>query len=240
MKIVILALLVCAVFGASMVQRDGKVDFEVDTHPESPVGFTMKGKVNPQNDEESSVETFFRLAEQLIPLAQSNLKDDKEGTSLQFYRRFCFLGGGLGDAISVCGYANAELWIGWRVYHDGGLGLYNVTYTPFSYFQGGVNVSAASYPAEVSYGGYLQLYNLEVPVNFLISESQICWDGDFLLYATQAFTAINTNLLQCQRSIPDMTPWDCDRVQGVQFRHLTFDFFDGTFIDLLPRTCITF
>ena len=239
MKIVILALLVAAVFGASMIHKDGKVNFEVDTSPESQVGFTMKGSLNPQNDDESSVETFFRLAEQLIPLAQSSLNEKKDGSSLQFYRQWCFFGG-VGSAISVCAYANAELWVGWRVDHDGGLGLYNVTYTPFSYFQGGVNVSAASYPAEVSYGGYLQVYNLEVPINVKLGENAICWSGDFFLYPTSAFTAINTNLLQCQRSVPDMTPWACDRVQGVQFQHLHFDFFEGLYIDLLPSDCFTF
>lgn len=238
MKIVILAILIAAVLGASIVQKDNKVQFEVDTNEESPVGFTMKGFLNPENDDESNVETFFRLAEQLIPLAQSSISDKKGPSNLQWYRRWCF--GNLGGAISACAYANAELWIGWRVNHTGDLGSYDVTYTPFSYMQAGVNISASSYPAEVSYGGYLSAYSVELPINLQISQQQICWSGIFNFYPTSAFTAINTNLLQCQRSIPELTDWACSRVQGVQFRHLTFEFFDGFSQSLLPFDCFTF
>ncbi|CAI2377281.1 unnamed protein product [Moneuplotes crassus] len=240
MKLVLLAILLAFSLANQMTREDGKFHFETDSNPESPIGFTVKGSLNPDDESESNVGTFFRLAEQLIPLAQSSLSDENKSNSLQFYRRWCFIGGGLGDAITVCAYANAELWIGWEVDHDGGLGLYNVTYTPFSYLRGGVNVSAASYPAEVSYGGYLSAYDIRVPINLLLSDTQICWSGDFHLFATSAFTAINTNLLQCQRSIPDWTPWDCDRVHGVEFQHLYFPILDSIFIDLLPFDCLTF
>ena len=237
MKIVILALLLAFSFAANMVQKDGNIHFEADSSPESPIGLFMKGKLSPTNEGDSSVETFFRLAEQLIPIAQSKI-DDNESGKLTYFRKWCF--GNTGDAISVCVYANAELWVGWKVSHNGEAGLYNVTYTPFTVFRGGVNASASSYPAEVSYGGYISVVDIQVPINLLLAQNQICYSGTFYMFPTGAYTAINTNLLQCERSIADRTAWNCDRVHGVEFRHLEFDFTQELTIALLPHTCINF
>ena len=237
MKIVILALVLAVAFSATMMQKDGSIHFEQDSNPESPVGLFMKGKVNPRDDSDSNVETFFRLAEQLIPMAQSKLSDNEAG-KLQYFRRWCF--GNTGDAISVCINANAEWWVGWRVGHVGGTGLYNVTYTPFTFLRGGFNASASSYPAEVSYGGYFSFFDIQVPVNLLLSDTQICYSGTFNMYPTSAYTAINTNLLQCERSIPDRTDWACDRIQGVEFRHLEWDITDRFTLAFLPYSCINF
>ena len=237
MKIVILALLVAVALTASITADDGKINFQTDTSPDSPIGLFMKGKVNPRDDSDSNVETFLRLAEQLIPLAQSSLKDQQPG-KLTYFRQWCF--GNVGDAISVCINANAELWVGWRVGHLGDTGLYNVTYTPFSFLRGGFNASASSYPAEVSYGGFFSIYDIQVPINLLLASTQICYSGTFNMYPTSAYTAINTNLLQCERSIPDRTPWDCERIQGVEFRHLQWDIIGGMTIAFLPYSCINF
>lgn len=237
MKILILAILLVAAFAANMVEKDGKLHFEADSNPESPVGLLMKGLVNPRNEAENNVQTFFRLAEQLIPLAQSSMNEAKPG-SLKFSRAWCF--GQTGDAFSLCIYANAELWVGWRVSQLGTTGAYNVTYTPFTELRAGANASAASYPAEVSYGGYISVVDIQIPVNLLLAQSQICYSATFNMYPTGAYTSINTNLLQCERSVPDLTPWECTRVHGVEFRHLEWDFTSGLFINLLPYTCINF
>lgn len=238
MKVIImLVLLLAAVYGASMVEKNGNLHFEADSHPESPIGLLMKGVVNPTNDNDNNVETFFRLAEQLIPLASAKMNDNKKG-SLEFYRRWCF--GDVGSAIGLCVYVNAELWVGWRVGQIGATGSYNVTYTPFTLFRAGANASASSYPAEVSYGAYFSIVDIQLPVNLLLAQSQICYSARFAMLPTAAYTSINTNLLQCQRSIPDMTPWACDRIQGVEFRHLQWDITDGLFINLLPYTCLNF
>ena len=237
MKIIVFALLLAIALGASMTQKDGNLHFEADSHPESPIGVFMKGMINPLNENDNSAETFLRLAEQLIPLASSSLKDKQHG-GLEFYRRWCF--GNVGDAVAVCVYVNAELWVGWRVGQLGMTGSYNVTYTPFTLFRAGANASASSFPAEVSYGAYFSIVDIQVPVNLLLAQSQICYSARFAMLPTGAYTAIVTNLLQCQRSIPDMTPWACDRVQGAEFRHLSWDITDGMFINLLPYTCINF
>jgi hypothetical protein len=111
MKVIImLALVLAAVFAANVVEKEGKLHFEADSHPESPIGLLMKGLINPKNEGENNIQTFFRLAEQLIPLAQNSMSD-KTSSNLKFTRFWCY--GSAGDAISVCFYANAELWVGW-------------------------------------------------------------------------------------------------------------------------------
>jgi hypothetical protein len=234
---IMIVLLFAAAFGASILEKEGQIHFEHDSSPESPIGLLMKGLINPQDKSQNTVATFFRLAEQLIPLAQSTMDAEKPG-NLQWSRSWCV--GNLGDAFSLCFFANAELWVGWRVTQLGETGSYNLTYTPYSYFRVGGNASASSYPAEVSIGAYFSVYDVQLPVNLLLAQSQICYSARFALLPTSAYTSVNTNLLQCQRSVPDMTPWACDKIQGIEFRLSEFRFTDGLFINLLPYTCINF
>ena len=238
MKIIILALLIAVAFTASVAEKNGKLHFEADSNPELPFGLTMKGLINPLNEAENNLETFFRLAGELIPLAQSSM-NDKQASNLQYSRQWCF-GGGAGAAFSTCVNLNAELWVGWRVNLLGATGSFNVTYTPFTMFRAGTNVSASSFPAEVSYGGFFSIVDIQVPVNLLLAQTQICYSARFAMLPTAAYTAITTNLLQCDRSIPDQTNWRCDRVQGAEFRHLQWDITTGLFINLLPYTCFNF
>ena len=146
----------------------------------------------------------------------------------------------MGEALSICFYGSAELWIGWRVSQLGVTGSYNVTYTPYTWFRAGGNASAASYPAEVSYGGYISIVDIKVPVNLLLAQTQICYSARFAMEPTEAYTAISANLLQCQRSIPDMTPFTCEKVNGAEFRHLEFEFTTGQYFNILPYTCSNF
>ena len=238
MKFVIIALLIASAFCASMVEKDGNLHFEADSSPELPVGLTMKGLVNPTNEADNNIETFLRLAGELIPLAQSSM-NDKESNKLQYNRQWCF-GGGAGSAFSSCVNLNAELFVGWRVYLEGETGSFNVTYVPFTLFRAGANVTASSFPAEVAFGGYFSVVDLQVPVNLLIAQTQVCYSARFALYPAAAYTSITTDLLQCERSIPDQTSWMCDRVSGSEFRVNQWDFSNGMFLNLLPYTCINF
>ena len=55
--------------------------------------------------------------------------------------------------------------------------------------------------------------NLDYPAHF-------CYSASLALAPTQAYTSISTNLFQCVRSVPDMTPWLCDRIEG---NHYSWD-----------------
>ena len=238
MKVIcLLSLLILSVYSAQMFEEAGKLHFEADANQEGLIGLVMKGFVDPKDVKSSSAEAFFRLAETLIPIAESVVSDASNG-GFQYYRYWCY--GNPGDALSVCFYANAELFVGWRVSQVGLTGSYNVTYTPFTLFRAGGNVSASSYPAEAAYGGYISLVDIKVPVNLLLSQSQICYSATFSMEPAEGYTSFNTKLLQCERSIPDQTPWSCDKLQGVEFKHLEWDFTSGTYISLLPHTCINF
>ena len=238
MKVIfLLALLATVGFANQMYENNGQLHFNVDSNSEGLVGLVMKGLLDPSDLGKSSAETFFRLAETLIPLASSTLSEAANG-GLQFSRFWCY--GKTGDAFSFCVYANAELWVGWRVSQLGMTGSYNVTYTPFTMFRAGGNASVASYPAEAAYGGYVSLVDIKVPINLLIAQSQVCYSATFSMAPAMAYTAFNMKLLQCERSVPDMTPWSCQKLQGVEFKHLEFDFTSGLYIQLLPYHCINF
>ena len=229
-------LIIATAWSATVSQQGSNIHIEADSSPEAPFGLTMKGLINPFAETESNIQTFFRLAEQLIPLAESKISD-KPG-NLQWTRYWCY--GQTGDAVTVCLYASAELWVGWRVGQVGKTGAYNVTYTPYTLFRAGGNASASSYPAEVSYGAYFAIVDLQVPVNLLLAQTQICYSATLSLAPTQAYTAISTNLLQCIRSVPDQTPWACDRIKGAEFRHLSWAFTAGYTQNLLPYRCFNF
>ena len=238
MRVIIAIILILGLCSAATVtEKEGLLHIEADSHPESPIALLMKGVINPQNEGENNVQTFFRLAEQLIPLAESAFNSEKPG-HLQWARYWCY--GGTGELFSLCVYVTAELWVGWRVEHEGITGQYNLTYTPFTYFRAGGNASAASYPAEVAYGAYFQIVDIRVPVNLLLAQKQICYSATFAMAPTEAYTSIKMNLLQCLRSVPDLTPWECDRVQGAEFKHLEFMFTNGQYFNILPYSCINF
>ena len=237
----ILGLIMTVSWGFSITHnKDNSVEFVADPNPDSPLSIMMKGMINPEDDSQNDVMAFLRLAEELIPLAGSEMEDtgDGKGSNLKFTRYWCY--GGTGEAFSLCVYGYAELKIGWRVYPDGDMGNFNLTYVPYAYLRAGGNASASSYPAEVAYGLYFSITEIEVPLNFLLGSSQICYSATFNKFPTALYTVVNANLLECYRSIPDRTNWMCGRVEGAGFRHLEYSFDAGLVINLLPYTCINF
>ena len=234
----ILALLFCVSWTYSVSHTpEGEIEFMADPNPDSPLSIMMKGIINPEDETKNDVKTFFRLAEELIPMASASVGDGNEG-KLGLTRYWCY--GGTGQAFSLCVYGYAELYVGWKVRQFGESGSYNLTYVPFAYLRAGGNGSVSSYPAEVAYGVYFSITEVELPVNLLLASNQICYSARFDKFPTALYTVINANLLQCERSIPDRTPWACERIEGAGFRHLEYAFDAGLRIDLLPYTCINF
>ena len=233
---IILALMLAASFAATENEAGSLINFNFDPNPESPMSLLMRGTIDPVNQEKSEMTTFLRLAQQLIPLAESAVSDEHDG-GLKLTRFWCY--GGTGEAFSLCVFGYAELVIGWKVSQIGDL-AYNLTYTPYTYLTAGGNATAGSYPAEVAYGVFFSITEIEIPTNILLSSSQVCWSSKFVKYPTALYTVFNANLLQCQRSIPDMTPWGCQRIEGAGFRHLEYSFDFGATYDLLEYSCFNF
>ena len=204
MKIAIFALLLAVVLANSISGKDGIMKFEKDSNPELPFGMTFKGTINPVNEEENESEVFLRLAEELIPMARSKMTDPKKG-GLNVSRRWCF--GNTGDAFSLCIDLSAYLKLGWEVEAFGESSLYNVTYGPFVSFGIQGNISTSSYPAEVVLVNTLHIIDIAAPTLLLVSSERICASSEYQIWVPQLITEIATNLLQCQRSVPDMTPW---------------------------------
>ena len=238
MKVVLLiAVLIASTLAYGIAEKDGFLQFQADSNEDSFFGFVMEGIMDLHNPESSEAKTFLRLAETLIPIAESKVKDMGD-TKLQWARQWCY--GNLGDAVRVCVNATAEWWIGWRVSQLGKTGYYNVTYTPFTYIRAGSVGSASSYPAEVAVGGYISVVDITVPVNLLLAQSQICYSAVFNMEPVQAYTSLSTALLGCYRSIPDRTDWSCNRTSGPEFKLNEYDFAAGNYFQILPYTCINF
>ena len=240
MKVLFIIALLASVSLAYDVSHtpEGNIEFMADPNPDSPLSIMMKGIINPEDETKSDVTAFFRLAEELIPLAGASVSGDGQEGKLGLTRYWCY--GGTGQAFSLCVYGYAELYVGWKVRQFGEAGTYNLTYVPFAYLRAGGNASASSYPAEVAYGLYFSIVEVELPVQLLLGSNQICYAARFEKFPTALYTVINANLLECERSIPDRTPWACARIEGAGFRHLEYAFDAGLRIDLLPYTCINF
>ena len=161
MKTILIACL-CLAALASPIQ------FSQDSNEGGIFGIITSGFMDPNVSGEAKINSFLRLANELIPLAEvSGNLAQQEGQKLGYSRKYCT--GTDGDVFNACFYAGAELWIGWYVNQTGTIGSYSLTYTPFTFFRAGGNVSVESYPAEVGYGAYLSIVDITIPIYLQIA-----------------------------------------------------------------------
>jgi hypothetical protein len=194
MKTIIISLLLVIAFSA-------KVTFEKDSHESSPISILTKGFFDPSVSGEAKISAFLRLANELIPLAEVTAPaGNHAGKKLGFFTPYCY--GNLGDLFSGCININAGLYVGWTatqnsISYTSGAPLYNLTYVPFVTLSGGVNASIASYPAQVSYGVYLQIVNIQIPTYLAIGQNAVCYSSMLNFQPGAIYTQIGTALLQC-------------------------------------------
>lgn len=235
MKTIILATLLVLALSST-------ITFEKDTNEEASIGIFTKGFFNPATTGEAKIESFLRLANELIPLAEiSSANQTPEGTMLGFGRAFCT--GQVGDLFNACFHASAELWVGWTVGQDftNATSSFGVTYTPFTFLRAGANVSVESYPAEVGYGGYVSFVDITIPIFVSIGSSALCYSGNFNFAPGSFFTQISTALLECEWVITDSgIPKTCGKVFGPNFQHLSFHLWNGFQSAFLSNSCINF
>jgi hypothetical protein len=213
------------------------IKFEKDSHEGSSLGVFTRGFFDPTASGESKIESFLRLANELIPLAEvKGQAEEPQGQKLGYYKKFCT--GVDGQLFNACFFASAELWIGWTVAQNGTVGSYDVTYTPFTFLRAGANVSVESYPAEVGYGGYVSFVNIQIPIFALLGQTQICYSGNFNFAPGSFYTQISTALLECGWCFTPYCFEGCNKVFGPNFQHLTYTLWNGYQTAFLASNCI--
>lgn len=217
------------------------IAFEKDSHEGASIGVFTKGFFDPTASGESKIQSFLRLANELIPLAEvEGQTATPEGQKLGFSKSFCT--GTDGDVFNACVFASAEFWIGWSL-NDGQAcnitsGNFEVTFTPYTFLRAGANASVSSYPAVVGYGGYVQVVNIQIPIFASVSSSNICYSGNFNFAPGSFYTQISTSLLECGWCFTPYCKEGCAHVTGPNFQHLTFALWNGFNSAFLANNCI--
>jgi hypothetical protein len=224
------------------------VPFSMDSNEASPISLLTKGFFNPEVDGQTKIETFLKLANELIPLAEvEGNMENSNGQKLGYVRGFC-LDQSAAKLFNACFNLTAELWIGWAV-NQLGVGMnstdsaamaYNVTYTPFSFLRGGISVAVESYPAEVSYGAFFSLYDITIPISIQAGQSGLCYSGVFNFAPGSLYTQIGTALLECGWCFTPYCFEGCNKVQGPNFQHLYYALWNGYQQSFLAYTCQNF
>ena len=231
--LVVAALLACA-FSKG-------IEFAQDTNSASALGIFTKGFFDPTTSGESKIESFLRLANELIPLAEAKGRAaEQHGSRLGYSRYYCT--GSDGDLFNACFYASAELWIGWYVWQNGTYlsNEWQVSYTPFTFLRAGVNVSVESYPAEVGYGAYVSVVDITIPLNGTVGQERLCYYGNFNFAPGSIYTQITTALLECYWDLTPVSGSMCNKVYGPNFEHLEYLLWDGYQNSFLPNTCFNY
>ncbi len=203
------------------------IEFEQDTGADDFIGILTKGFFNPAATGEAKIQTFLRLANELIPLAQVEAEaNSPAGDALTFSKSYCT--STTGSIFNACVNATAELWVGWNVNQTGEVGNFGVTYTPFTYFRAGLNAYVESYPAEIGYGVFINIWDITLPIFASVGQTKICYSGSFILGNGILYTQITTALLECSWHVT-VSPTDkvCNRVLGPNFKHLTYNLWNG-------------
>lgn len=237
MKAIIISFLLVLAFSS-------KVTFEHDSNEGSPFSILAKGFIDPSVSGEAKISAFLKLANELIPLAEINAPaSGPAGKKLGLMNSYCY--GELGSMLQVCVNLNAGLYVGWTVSQNAqtdttGAALYNLTYVPFVTLSGGVNATVASYPAQVGYGIYLQIVNIQIPTYIAIGQNSICYSSLFNFQPGAIYTQVSTALLQCYWYVTPLQNSVCSTITGPTFQQFFWPLWTGYNMNFLFPGCITF
>jgi hypothetical protein len=221
-----------------------KVNFKAESHEDSPISVLTSGFFDPSVSGEAKIQAFLRLANELIPLAEVSAPASAPAAKkLGYLYTWCY--GQLGDMFSFCANVNAGFYVGWMVSQSSissatGAPLYNLTYTPFATLQGGVNVSVSSYPAQVAYGVYLQIVNIQIPTYLAIGSNAVCYSSMLNFQPGAVFTQVGTALLQCYWYVTPYQTSMCSTVTGPTFQQFFWPLWQGFVMQFVQPGCINF
>jgi len=226
----------------TMTKANEPVKFDLDLYEESPIGFTMRGQIDPRNEQLNKIETFLRLADQYIPVLESIASNEN---SLTWRRNWQVTV--LGFNLEI--YLDFQLKVGWKAKPGSEqVDKFDVVYTPFAWGRTSVGVNGTSWPVEGSSKSVLQFLHAYAPIAFSLYQSgKVCFKGGYAVAPVTFFHHIFASLRECQDEILDDlingTPifvWTCDMIAPVNASVIDLVLYDGMSGDLVPETCIEF
>lgn len=221
-----------------------KINFQADANEASPISILTTGFFDPSVSGEAKINAFLRLANELIPLAEMEAPASAPaGKKLGYIRSYCY--GQLGEAFQACFNMNAGFYIGWTVVQSAssattGASLYNLTYTPFATLQGGFNATVASYPAQIGYGIYLQIVNIQIPTYVALGQNALCYSSMLNFQPGAVFTQIGAALLQCAWYVTPYQSGICTTVAAPTFQQFFWPLWSGFNQQFIQPGCINF
>lgn len=198
MKLLLFVALIALAACTSVYEKDGLINFDVDMHQDSPIGFAMKGQINPADDSQNSIGTFLKLANQYIPI----LEEFSEKTNkLSWDQRWHIDLPGF----DLTFYLYFELLIGWTV-QPGTVGAdsYEVTYTPFAFGSTLGRFNGTTLPGHGYFRAGLRYLDFEMPIALTIyRDARICFDTFYTVSPVTLSVTFGLGLIECVREILD-------------------------------------
>ena len=226
----------------TMTKANDPVKFDFDIYEDSPIGFTMRGQIDPRNEQLNKIETFLRLAGQYIPVLESIASKDNSLTWRRNWNIVAF-----GFNINIDAYF--QLIVGWKAEPGTQQGdRFDVVYTPFAWGRTSAGVNGTSWPVQGSTEAVLQYLYVYAPIALSLYQSgKVCFRGGYVVEPVTLYNHVYGSLKECQDEILDDlingTPifvWTCNMIAPVNTTLLNMTLYDGMVGDLIGETCINF
>lgn len=205
--IVALALALAVASAFEVTGEDGLIKFNMVSDEASPVGFAMRGHIDPKDELNNKIETFLKLANTYIPVLEST---KNENNKLSWISNWFSVN--LGPLGSISGMGAFELVVGWRVILNSNnvnmtTNYLDVTYAPFVW--GWTNASLAFAPGTASFAPVQGTYNATlwyvrsyVPISLNIhSDGKVCYSAFGQIWPVQLESTMNMMLQECKAEI---------------------------------------
>ncbi|CAI2377709.1 unnamed protein product [Moneuplotes crassus] len=243
MKILILLIALIA-FGMAhhIHEEDGNIKFNVDLHEESPIGFAVKGQINPVDDTQNKIGAFVKLANEYIPILE-NLSKNKAVLEYQRRWQINFIPG-----IDITVYWFFDLIVGWIVEPgDVAENFYEVTYTPFVWGSTYGRTNGTTWPAAGYFRIGVEYVDFRMPTSFtLYRDGRVCFDSFYTVNPVHLSSQFGGALRECKAEIIDEVlnqqpiHLGCAYTNDIDVQFLDEDLTNRIERVILGETCIGF
>ncbi len=205
--IVALALAIAVATAFEVTGEDGLIKFNMNSGEESPIGFAMRGQLDPKDELNNKIETFLKLANTYIPILEST---KNENNKLSWISNWFEIN--LGPLGSISGMGAFELVVGWRVYLNSNsvnmtTNYLDVTYSPFAWGWTNAtmvfnNDAGRFAPLTGTYNATLWYVRSYVPISLNIhSDGSVCYSAFGQIWPVQLESTMNLRLQECKAEI---------------------------------------